>query len=132
MVSTRSFDESGDTPNWTTSCFKAAGTTDRVNTRLGGRSWRAVKRATCFIAFPLCSCFVAETFADSSSTSQDGEVTNGLRTHDNSCERCGDVAGVLTHLVGGVAHAFHDDRVVELRVQLGVEEVDGEGQERTG
>ena len=36
--------------------------------------------------------------------------------------------GVLTLLVGGVAQAFHDDRVVELRVQLGVEEVDGEGQ----
>ena len=49
-----------------------------------------------------------------------------------SCEGCGDVVGVLTLLVGGVAQAFHDDRVVELRVQLGVEEVDGEGQERTG
>ena len=48
------------------------------------------------------------------------------------CEGCGDVVGVLTLLVGGVAQAFHDDRVVKLRVQLGVEEVDGEGQERTG
>ena len=38
---------------------------------------------------------------------------------------------VLTLLVGGVAQAFHDDRVVELRVQLGVEEVDGKGQEGT-
>ena len=39
---------------------------------------------------------------------------------------------VLTLLVGGVAEAFHDNRVVELRVQLGVEEVEGkeEGQER--
>ena len=45
------------------------------------------------------------------------------------CERGGDVVGVLTLLVGGVAQAFHDDRVVELRVQLGVEEVDGERQE---
>ena len=36
--------------------------------------------------------------------------------------------GVLTLLVGGVAQAFHDDRVVELRVQLGVEEVEGKGQ----
>ena len=51
---------------------------------------------------------------------------------DENCEGCGDVVGVLTLLVGGVAQAFHDDRVVELRVQLGVEEVDGEGQERTG
>ena len=37
----------------------------------------------------------------------------------------GDVVGVLTVLVGGVAQAFHDDRVVELRVQLGVEDVEG-------
>ena len=41
------------------------------------------------------------------------------------CEGGGDVVGVLTLLVGG-------DRVVELRVQLGVEEVDGKGQEGTG
>ena len=40
------------------------------------------------------------------------------------CEGSGDVVGVLTLLVGGVAQAFHDDRVVELRVQLGVEEVE--------
>ena len=40
----------------------------------------------------------------------------------------GDVAGVLTLLVGGVAQDFHDDRVVELRVQLGVEEVEGQVQ----
>ena len=33
--------------------------------------------------------------------------------------------GVLTPLVDGVAQAFHDDRVVELRVQLGVQEVEG-------
>ena len=33
--------------------------------------------------------------------------------------------GVLTLLVGGVAQALHDDRVVELRVQLGVQEVEG-------
>ena len=48
------------------------------------------------------------------------------------CEGCGDVVGVFTLLVGEVAQAFHDDRVVELREQLGVEEVDGEGQEGTG
>ena len=33
--------------------------------------------------------------------------------------------GVLTLLVGGVAQVFHDDRVVELRVQLGVQEEEG-------
>ena len=45
----------------------------------------------------------------------------------NSCEGGGDVVGVLTLLVGGVAQAFHDDRVVELRVQLGVQEVEEKG-----
>ena len=47
------------------------------------------------------------------------------------CEGVGDVVGVLTLSVGGVAQTCHDDRVVELREQLGVEEVDGEGQEGT-
>ena len=46
-----------------------------------------------------------------------------------TCEGSGDVVGVITLIVGGVAQAFHDDRVVDLRVQLVVEEVDGEGQE---
>ena len=41
----------------------------------------------------------------------------------NICEGGGDVVGVLTLLVGGVAQAFHDDQVVVLRVQLGVQEV---------
>ena len=30
---------------------------------------------------------------------------------------------------GGVAQTCHDDRVVELKEQLGIEEEDGEGQE---
>ena len=38
--------------------------------------------------------------------------------------------GVVTPFVGGVAQAF--DRVVELRVQLGVEEVESKGQGGTG
>ena len=42
-----------------------------------------------------------------------------------------DVIGVVTPL-GGVAQAFHDDQVVELRVQLGVQEVEGRRQGRTG
>ena len=41
------------------------------------------------------------------------------------CEGGGDVVGVITPLVGGVAQAFHGDRVVELRVQLAVQEVEG-------
>ena len=45
------------------------------------------------------------------------------------CEGGGDVVGVLTLLVGGVAQAFHDDRVVELRVQLGVQEAEGKDRE---
>ena len=47
------------------------------------------------------------------------------------CEGGGDVVGVVTPLVGGVAQAFHDDQV--LKVQLEVQEreergEDGEGQ----
>ena len=39
--------------------------------------------------------------------------------------RVGGVQGVLTLICGGVAQTCHD----ELKEQLGVEEVDGEGQE---
>ena len=45
------------------------------------------------------------------------------------CEGCGDVVDVVTSLVGGVAQAFHDDQVVELRVQLGGQEVEGKDRE---
>ena len=45
------------------------------------------------------------------------------------CEGGGDVVGVVTPLVGGAAQTFHDDRVVELRVQLGVQEVEGKDSE---
>ena len=48
------------------------------------------------------------------------------------CEGGGDVVGVVTPLVGGVAQAFHDDQVVELRVQLGVQEVEGKEEDREG
>ena len=41
----------------------------------------------------------------------------------------GGVQGALTLFFGGVAQACHNDRVVELKGQLVVEEVDGEGQE---
>ena len=49
--------------------------------------------------------------------------------HSTQCEGGGDVVGVVTPLVGGVAQAFHDDQVVELRVQLGVQEVEGKDRE---
>ena len=39
------------------------------------------------------------------------------------------VQGVLTLFCSGAAQACHDDRVVELKEQLEVEEEDGEGQE---
>ena len=41
----------------------------------------------------------------------------------------GVVQGALTLFCGGVAQTCHDDRVVKLKEQLIVEEVDGEGQE---
>ena len=41
----------------------------------------------------------------------------------------GGAQSALTLFCGGVAEAFHDDRVVELKEQLVVEEVDGERQE---
>ena len=43
-----------------------------------------------------------------------------------------DVVGVVTPLVGGVAQAFHGDQVVELRVQLAVQEVEGKKEDRKG
>ena len=45
------------------------------------------------------------------------------------CEGVGGVQGALTLFCGGVAHTCHDDRVVEIKEQPGVGEVDGEGQE---
>ena len=50
----------------------------------------------------------------------------------SSCEGGGDVVGVVAPLVRGVAQAFHDDRVVELRVQLAVQEVEGKEEDRKG
>ena len=52
-----------------------------------------------------------------------------VSSYVTGCEGGGDVVGVVTPLVGGVAQAFHDDRVVELRVQLGVQEVEGKDRE---
>ena len=41
-----------------------------------------------------------------------------------TCVRGEGVQGVLTLICGGVAQTCHDDRAVELRVQLGVEDVE--------
>ena len=48
------------------------------------------------------------------------------------CEGGGDVAGVVTPVVGGAAQAFHGDQVVELRVQLAVQEVEGKEEDKKG
>ena len=45
------------------------------------------------------------------------------------CEGVGGVQGALTLFCGGVAQTCHDDRVVELKEQLVVEEVERERQE---
>ena len=39
------------------------------------------------------------------------------------------VQGVLTLFCSGITQTCHDDWVVELKEQLGIEEEDGEGQE---
>ena len=49
----------------------------------------------------------------------------------NDCEGDGDVVSVVTPF-GGVAQAFHGDQVVELRVQLEVQEVEGKEEDRKG
>ena len=46
-----------------------------------------------------------------------------------TCEGGGDV---VAPLVGGVAQAFHGDQVVELRVQLAVQEVEGKEEDKKG
>ena len=48
-----------------------------------------------------------------------------------NCEGDGDVVGVVTPL-GEVAQAFHGDQVVELRVQLAVQVVEGKEEDREG
>ena len=59
----------------------------------------------------------------------DVELAEGQEVGLITCERCEGVVGVLTLNVGGEAQTCHDDRVVELKEQLVVEEADGEGQE---
>ena len=54
-----------------------------------------------------------------------------MSINDAKSEGDGDVVGVVTPL-GGEAQAFHDDQVVELRVQLAVQEVEGREEDREG
>ena len=60
------------------------------------------------------------------------ELAEGQEVGLITCEGGGDVVGVVTPLVGGVAQAFHGDQVVELRVQLAVQEVEGKEEDREG
>ena len=55
-----------------------------------------------------------------------------FHTLDWLCEGDGDVVGVVTPLVRGVAQVLHGDQVVELRVQLAVQEVEGKEEDREG
>ena len=59
-------------------------------------------------------------------------ATRNKKKSLTSCGEGGEVVGVVTPLVGGVAQAFHDDQVVELRVQLGVQEVERKEEDREG
>ena len=48
------------------------------------------------------------------------------------CEGDGDVVGVVTPLLRGGAQVLHGDQVVELRVQLAVQEVEGKEEGKEG
>ena len=56
-------------------------------------------------------------------------VQHAFAAPSQNCVRGEGVQGVLTLFSGGAAQTCHDDRAVELKEQLGVEEVNGEGQE---
>ena len=73
------------------------------------------------------------TAKDQSRIHQFGKkVLPGLFLGYALCEGGGDVVGVVTLLVGGVAQVLHGDQVVELRVQLAVQEVEGKEEDREG
>ena len=69
-----------------------------------------------------------------SATNVDANVRRQWLAHssfvlDLACERGEGVQGVLTLFCSGAAQVCHDDRVVELKEQLEVEEEDGDRQE---
>ena len=70
-----------------------------------------------------------ELFSSRVSVDQDLSVIVAETINDDDVKGVGSVQSALTFFCGGVAQAFHDDRVVNLKEQLVVEEVDGEGQE---
>ena len=79
-------------------------------------------------------CDLGKRCGTSPSTSLTSPHTTSLPTPERrssctDCERGEGVQGVLTFFCSGVAQTCHDDRVVELKEQLGIEEEDGEGQE---
>ena len=57
------------------------------------------------------------------------ELAEGQEVGLITCERGEGVQGVLTLFCSGAAQVCHDDRVVELKEQLEVEEEDGSRQE---
>ena len=50
----------------------------------------------------------------------------------SNCEGDGDVVGVVTLLVRGVAQVLHGDQIVELSVQLEVQEREEKGEDDEG
>ena len=78
-------------------------------------------------------CDFAGDLEDSKSTSGGTFCVSDSHTFvPISCEGGGDVEGVVTSFIGGVAQAFHGDQVVELRVQLAVQQVEGTEEDRKG
>ena len=73
------------------------------------------------------SCDATDLFVD-----QQLDHINSTTAQSNKLCESGRSSGVLTLFCSRVAQTCHDDRVVELKEQLVVEEVDGEGQDRKG
>ena len=77
-----------------------------------------------------------ESHSSSSSSSSSSPTVNEIQIRERedatNSDISPDVVGVVTHLVGGVAQAFHGDQVVEVRVQLAVQEVEGKEEDRKG
>ena len=60
------------------------------------------------------------------------ELAEGHEVGLITCEGDGDVIGVVTPLVRGVAQVLHGDQVVELSVQLEVQEREEKGEDGEG
>ena len=64
--------------------------------------------------------------------SRGGRFDNRKLKRFELCEGGGDIVGVVTPLVRGVAQVLHGDQIVELRVQLAVQEVEGKEEDKEG